>query len=383
MHSIKLIYDYFSPAYRAGGPTQSLANMVDALDLPLSVIATNSDLDGSLLDVETDQWLSLPGRKTLSTAQPNAGIQTSESAVWYCSPQGLNIDALINPNDILLINSIFSHHFNYPALIKGKASRKIISPRGMLDPGSLSQKSWKKQLYLAWWKLRGLDRLVEWHATNELEKKNILAVFGNRAKVWVAPNFPRIIDFQPKEKQAGALRMASIAVISPMKNHLLVLEALKDFKNNLIWDIWGPVKDAQYWSVCKTMMEKMPPNVTVNYHGDVPPPEVPAALQNAHIAMLPSKSENFGHSIFEALTAGMPVVTSHNTPWNNLAEGFAGQNVSIADGREILMAIKAFSDMDQKTYDQWSMAARAFALQAVDIAAIAQNYRDMFSAKDE
>ncbi len=363
MYCIKLIYDYFSPAYRAGGPTQSLSNMVSHLRLPMGVIATDQDLDGTRLDVPADQWL-----------------QVSETSfAWYCSPEKRKIDALIGPDDVLFINSIFSHHFDYPALLKSRAKRKIVSPRGMLDPGSLSQKKWKKRLYLTWWKLKGLDRLCEWHATTQQEKENIHAVFGKKAKVWVVPNFPRVLDGQETAKEQGSLTMVSIAVISPMKNHLLVLKAISVMKINILWNIYGPVKDAVYWTECLSMIQSMPSNIRVVYHGDIPPHGVADVLKAAHIAVLPSKSENFGHSIFEALTAGKPVITSHHTPWNGLEDQQSGKNVSVNDADEITAAITFFATMEEDVLRKWSTASREFALRSVNMEAIAEGYEQMFT----
>lgn len=371
---IVIIYDYFTPAFRAGGPTQSLANMTQSLSLDLHIIASCKDLDGTILDVPTNRWLPIPAA--------DGATQPAHQA-WYCADRQYDIRPLIQGDDTLFINSIFSHHFDYPALICSHAKRKIISPRGMLDPGSLSQKKWKKQLYLTWWKLRGLDKMVEWHATTDMEKENIHRVFGSKAKVWVAANFPRVVDRQHANKQVGELRMISVAVISPMKNHLLVLEALKSVKEKVFWDIYGPVKDPNYWTECQLIMQQLPAHISVVHHGDVPPPEVPNVLQKAHIAMLPSKSENFGHAIFEAFTAGKPVVTSHNTPWNGLTEKEAGANVSINNYAEIATVISRFAQMSQEEYDRWSSAARSYALSSIDLDSIASSYLRMFANNEQ
>jgi glycosyltransferase involved in cell wall biosynthesis len=39
---------------------------------------------------------------------------------------------------------------------------------------------------------------------------------------------------------------------------------------------------------------------------------------------LPTFGENFGHSIYEALAHGLPVMISDKTPWQNLEEKVAG-----------------------------------------------------------
>jgi glycosyltransferase involved in cell wall biosynthesis len=333
----------------------------------LKVICTNEDLGGVKLEVQEDKWTAFPAGRDATVK------------VWYASASGgRNIERLVDKQDVLFINSIFSHHFNYASLIKSRAKRKIISPRGMLDPGSLSQKPWKKQIYLAYLKLKGIDRVCEWHATTEQEKHNIQKVFGRKSKVWVVPNFPRVIDFQPADKKVGTLAMVTIALVSPMKNHLMILQALQKVRSKVSWHIYGPIKDEEYWKACLKIIVQLPENIEVLYQGDVPPIHVPNALLNGQVAILPSKSENFGHSIYEAFIAGKPVITSRNTPWNELRGKKAGLNVGIANEDQLAEAIESFADMDNDEFTEWSKSARALALSAVDIESIKRGYLEMF-----
>ena len=215
------------------------------------------------------------------------------------------------------------------------------------------------------------------HATDAEEQKYIQQVFGTETKVMVAANFPGVLTVQPViKKEVGYLKLVSIALISPMKNILLVLEALLAFDNsnreilrytqddrlsreqgvsgessvgnwqsgvvsgetgagsreeggvnsessvgsdqlsivNIIeYNIYGPVKDKPYWDECLACIKKLPANIKVNYHGDIPPAEIVHALATNHVFILPSKSENYGHAIYEALSAGRPVITSNTT----------------------------------------------------------------------
>ena len=66
-------------------------------------------------------------------------------------------------------------------------------------------------------------------------------------------------------------------------------------------------------------------------------------LQAAQVFILPSKSGNFGHAIYEALSGGRPVITSHHTPCNELQESKAGINVSIDYSIEMSEAIHFFA----------------------------------------
>ncbi|MEJ7676453.1 MAG: glycosyltransferase [Segetibacter sp.] len=249
----------------------------------------------------------------------------------------------------------------------------------MLHPGALSQKPFKKKVYLLFWKLLGIHHACEFHATTDEEKQFIENVFGKNIKIWVAGNFPKVLDYHtPPEKYAGSLTLISIALISPMKNHLLVLQGLKNCTYNIEYLIYGPVKEHSYWKECKLLIKEMPSNIKVVYKGEIVPDKIPGALQESHVFILPSKSENFGHALYEAMTAGKPVITSHFTPWHNLKENNAGLNVSIDNLNEIQSAIDFFAGADNDSLQKWSKAARAFALRSVDTDTIKRQYLEMF-----
>ncbi len=64
-------------------------------------------------------------------------------------------------------------------------------------------------------------------------------------------------------------------------------------------------------------------------HGPLPPDRVAEALRANHLLFLPTRSENFGHVILEALAAGCPVLLSDRTPWRNLARAGVGWDLPL------------------------------------------------------
>lgn len=367
---IVVFIDWFAPAYKAGGPIQSIVNLVNQ---PLEgveyrVVCSNIDLDGlPLQGIATDRWVSFNER----------------TEVWYNSGNMKMLRILKEVSawgaDIFFINGIYSISYNLLPLLAGKAGKKIISARGMLHAGALSQKGAKKKLYLALWKLLRIHRKHSFHATNNEEEKFIRAVFGEKTSVFVAQNLPRILSRKAlKPKKTGSLDLVSVGLISPMKNYLEVLKALASCEANINYTIYGPVKDAFYWEACKMQIERLPKNITINYKGDLASTNVPKALCEAHVFVLPSKSENFGHAIYEALTAGLPVITSHFTPWNQLQEAKAGFNVSLENDYELSKAICFFAAATESEIENWSAGAIAYAERAIDLGQIKSQYHRMF-----
>ena len=269
------------------------------------------DLNGAVLEgIETDKWIQFNEHTQVQYASPGKISDTVVKQVEKLKP------------DILFIVGLFSWHFNIVPMLFCKGPKKILSTRGMLHPGAF-------------------------HATDEDERLFISKYFGKSAQVYVAGNFPnKIGPLTVVDKKPGNLRLVSIGIISQMKNILEVLITLSKCTGTIDYAIYGPVKDEDYWGKCKEAIKAFPANVEVTYHKEITPSQVKDALEAGHVFILPSKSENFGHAIFEALSAARPVITSFNTPWKELRESGAGVNVDVAKEGDLAKAIDLFVNMD-------------------------------------
>lgn len=366
MIKVSIIIDWFVPAFKAGGPIQSVKNLTEHLhdELDISIICSNRDLDRTLLPVHADQWLDKDKYKVFYTQRKFSGYKK------IVPPFG----------SVIYLNGIFSFHYSLLPLLFLKG-RKIIAVRGMLDPGGLSQKSFKKKIYLGFWKLAGLHMKCEYQASSEIEKTNIQSALGKGTKVWVVQNLPGITAYRElPRKNMHSIVLCTIALISPMKNHLLVLKSLLNCSAEVVYNIYGPIKDKNYWQLCTKIIEQLPSNIKVIYHGIIPAEMIPEVLAKCHVYIQPSRSENFSHSLYDALMTGRPIVTSHFTQWNNLYSQYAGANVTIDDSAELTRAIEEFSAMEFDQLQVWSKFARNFASKAINIDAIKTQYINMFIA---
>lgn len=370
MTKIFITIPWFLPAFRAGGPVQSVANLVREFQdgVQYYIFCSDTDLNGAALEnIMKGEWIDY----------------NANTKVWYADHKKISESLVkqaetIKP-DVLYIIGIYSWHFNIVPLVYCKAAKKIISTRGMLHPGALSQKKWKKRIYLRLFKLLDYHHKVSFHATDEEEKGYISNYFGKGAVISIAGNFPNKLTLLPvTKKEPGSLKMITIALISPMKNIMNVLKALGQISINIQYDIYGPVKDHDYWRLCKEQIKGLPENVHVTWHGELIPSGVPEVLSQAHIFILPSKSENFGHVFYEALSAGRPVITSNFTPWQRLISAKAGINVPIEGSKELKDAILFFAQMTQQELEEWSRGSRHYAEKAVDVEKIRGEYKEMF-----
>lgn len=360
---------WFWPAYKAGGPIQSIINLVTQYKTTCSfyIFTGHNDLNNEVLEnIQTNCWVDY----------------NTHTKVWYASHNRL---AALKKNvkeikpDKLFIIGLFSPAFNLAPLLCIKNVSKIISPRGMLHPGALQQKPLKKKVFL--WLIKNTKAIgnAVFHATDAEEEKMIKNVFGINIKVKVASNFPRLFSPKTVSKQNRILKLVTIALISPMKNHLLVLESLKNCTQKIDYTIYGPVKDENYWQECLKQIPLLPQNVKVDYGGILLSHQVESALKKADVFIMPSQSENFAHAIAEALSAGLPVITSNNTPWNQLKDFNAGMNCNL-NTVELTEAINFFTEMDVEKLNDCSIAAAKYIHGKINTETIHEQYHQMFNA---
>ncbi len=97
-------------------------------------------------------------------------------------------------------------------------------------------------------------------------------------------------------------------------------------------------------------------------------------LAGYHLLVLPTRGENFGHVILEALLAGCPVLVSDQTPWRGLASRRAGWDLPLAAPDRFRAAVDEVVAMDGPTFADWSSRAVAFgASSAADPAVVEAN----------
>ncbi|MCO6496025.1 MAG: glycosyltransferase family 4 protein [Chitinophagaceae bacterium] len=357
------------PAYRAGGPIRSIANLVEHFkDAEFYIFTGSTDINKTPLEnITPGQWTRF----------------NENTQIWYAS-KGNAIDEFIRQTekiqpDVLFTTGLYSLYYTLVPLIYSKVPRKIVSVRGMLHPGALGQKPLKKKIFIKVFKLMGFPKRVAFHATDEEEASFIRHHFGKDAKIYVAGNLPSFIGkIHSPAKETGSLKMMSIGLISPMKNYLLVLHALRNITSTITYNIYGSVKDAAYAEQCREAAEELPDNVTVTFHGGLDPAKIKDVLQEHHVFILPSESENFGHALFEALSAGRPVITSHNTPWKRLIDYQSGINIHPEREGEIIEAIESFLRMTGEEYNTFCNGAYNFALKNYDSGEILAKYKTMF-----
>ncbi len=333
-----IIYDYFFPAFRAGGITQSLYNLFSALEAKnknVLAICQSRDFNGEILD-ENEKLANVAYLNKLEL--PKYLVKLDKRAINH-----------------IYLNGIFSPFFFLIPLVYFRCFfpriKVIIAPRGMLQKGALEIRSTKKKGYIGILKVFGLLKNVNWHATDIQEQEDIKAIFGQKSKVIIAQNIAKrpVEKIKFCDKDSNGIRLIYLSLITEKKNLLLLIETLAPIKINLTLDIFGPIKDQAYWISCKKAIEALPSNIIVTYKGEVEPSFVQNTITNYHALILPSKGENFGHAIYESLSVGRPVIISEYTPWIKLNEKKVGWNTKLTE-KSIAEAIIELHSLGSETY---------------------------------
>src|SRR5581483_7655314 len=127
------------------------------------------------------------------------------------------------------------------------------------------------------------------------------------------------------------------------------------------------------------VINRMPDNIEVEHLGPIAKEDIPNRLKDVHFLFLPTRGENFGHTILEAMIYGCPAIISDQTPWRGLEKQKAGWDLPLDRQDEFVRALERTIAMDAKEFKDWSEQARNFAYKFVNDPALLRQSIDLFS----
>ncbi len=381
MVKILILVGHYLPGYKSGGALRTIVNMVDHLggEFEFRIITSDRDLDDDVpySNVGINQWNII-----------------GNAHVYYLSPDQRttsNIGNLISEtqHDILYLNSFFDPVFTIRPLL-ARLMRKlphqpiIIAPRGEFSEGAISLKKWKKIGFIVITRLIGLYRNIVWQASSDYEAKDIRSAIGSTAtQIVIAPDAlqqlkPEVDDTSQCRVISEPLRICFLSRISPKKNLDFSLQVLSKVTIPVIYDIYGPKEDDDYWSLCKSIIKTLPYSIKVNYKGCVENHLVNNMFRNYDLFLFPTKGENFGHVILESLLAGTPVLIANTTPWRNLKSLGIGWDLSLESPDAFVAAIEEAASLEKEDYVKLRSSVRNYAEEVTSDSSILDMNRRLF-----
>lgn len=372
---IMVFTDWYEPAFKAGGPIRSCVNFAAHMKADHDIYIFTGDRD-------------LGDTKAFSAIETNRWSEKEGVQLFYASPGALNWENIlvqvqnIKP-DYIYLNNMYSKYFTiYPLLMKHLGFIKaevVLAPRGMLKSTAVRYKPGKKKLFFQLLKLFRIPGRIVFHATDSTEETDIKNLFGNDITIKQISNFPPTQKvLQSIYKKSGTMKLIFAGRIHPIKNLDFLLHCLRPIEANVTLTIVAAIEDKAYWMQCRKTIESLPEGITVELQQDVPHHQVEQLINAHHLFVLPTLGENFGHAIFEALSAGRPVLISDQTPWRNLQEYHAGWDLTLSDEKAFVQVLQEVTSMDDEAFQRWSAGAWEYAKHFTESSNLKEKYRELF-----
>lgn len=241
---------------------------------------------------------------------------------------------------IACYNVLHFHGIWDPLLLKvaneGRQQRKpyVVTPHGMLDPWSLSQKKWKKRLGFWWGTRRLLDQASQLHLGN-LDEVELIQPLGLATNYSVIPNGVTLSEFEPlPDRDRFRVKFSQIGD----QPYILFLSRLHYKKGlDFLADAFALARKT-YPSVqlivagpnggeerpFRDRISKLGLTDCTHLIGAVNGRDKLELLRGASCFCLPSRQEGFSMAILEALACATPVVISENCHFPEVGESGAG-----------------------------------------------------------
>lgn len=353
--TVSVLTPFFTPAFRGGGPIRTIEALLSEHSNSHRFTIFSSDLDLGIvqpLNVPTDRFLERDTHKMFYIHWNS--LSSRVAAIRRIREE---------ESEFLYLNSFFSFWFSILPLILCRVGvlhpkTVVIAPRGEFGAGALRTSHVRKSIFVRVSRLLGLYAGVHWHASSETEREEIQAVFP-LAKVSIRPNEVSLpLEAMPPISSPDAnLHAVYIGRLSAKKGLDIALEALTNVRSNVRFDIYGEFEDRAYKSRVLSIVEALPDNVVVAFHGALEHSLVRQTFAGGDVFFFPTLHENFGHTIAESLSASCPVVIPDTTPFTQVVRSGGGLIVNSNSKSSWVEAIERFAGLTPHERSQRRNAA--------------------------
>ena len=206
----------------------------------------------------------------------------------------------------------------------------IVQPAGMLEPWARKRNGLSKRFYYSLFESRLFQACDAIHATSIAEADNLIAMGLPSEKMFIIEegiyipslSFSNRIDRSPDK--AATKQLLFLSRIHPKKGIELLLNAIALLRpQNWTCKIVG-MGSLSYERILKKRVQRLGLENIVFFEGPLYGQKKAAMFRDSDAFVLPTYSENFGIAIAEAMSWGLPVITTTGTPWSALSDPSMG-----------------------------------------------------------
>jgi glycosyltransferase involved in cell wall biosynthesis len=326
---VLIVYHTYLPSEFAMGPVSAIKHLIECMghDYEIRLLTLNHDF--------------VTGERLFS--DDHHIVSTDLATIEYL-PRGVSglrilLQRLREPHEVLEIHSGFDRHLAIPSLVLTRLGRvngkqAFHSPHGIFLPIDMSRGAFKKRLYCALADIVNLYKNVVHLASSPGEVADILRWHRRPLRIIEMPHFVDahlgMNTVQPRSKRPQSLKIAFVGRIALQKNFLFAIEVVRALGVESDMDVFGEA-DPEYLSACNAALQAGTGLCKVTLHGHVPQKNLLDILPNYDVLFHPTSGENFGYSIIEALSLGVPVLLSDKSPWLDIEKFGAGWIIPLSD----------------------------------------------------
>ena len=242
-----------------------------------------------------------------------------------------------------------AHNIAVSGYARRHGSPLVIAPRGMLEPWALNHHKWKKKLAWLAYQKKILKNAAAFHATAPEEARQIRR-FGFRQPIVILPNgvdFPERSALHHEDHETRT--MLFLSRIHAKKGLPMLLEVWNELRpENWKLRIVGN-DEGGHAAQIRTLVKRYGLAESVTFEDALEGEAKEEAYLQADAFVLPTYSENFGIVVAEAMSYGLPVITTTAAPWKLLSDRQCGWWVKPEPTgiREALVAATALTRHDR------------------------------------
>jgi glycosyltransferase involved in cell wall biosynthesis len=301
----------------ASGPSYSVVRLCQSL------IESGEDLTLAALD-----WSTIPQTPSFLKVFP-LGVgpkrlgRSPEMFRW------LQRETTRRTVDVIHNHGMWQMNAVYPGwAAKGRKAKLVVSPRGAFSTWAMNYGSNFKRIFWPLIQRPALAQASCFHATSEAEYEDIRRL-GFKQPVAIIPNGIDVSEFS--KKSIRAIRtLLFLGRLHPVKGIDILLNAWAAVEDRFPeWQLLIVGTDSAYGDrggyleqmkalAAKLRLTRMEFAKPLYGKAKI------SAYQSADLFVLPTRSENFGITVAEALATGTPAIVTKRAPWQGLQAHCAG-----------------------------------------------------------